>query len=265
MNNSLQRLAVSCIVLGVLVPGGDAQSALVTDTSTFQGFSVTYDSAVWGTLLSAREVDSFTQTQPVVQFGSGSFFLDPNLRVSSDGSAGPSSLTIQGQIVLDAKPGWGLYSAGFTQSGQWAITGTGAVSVDGSFIDISATNGQFFYTDQRAFTNPLTQGGDAQNGYYYIIGERSSLSRYGQLIIDYDIRLSALAANQPGSAQLFSDASDPSFLNRPGPYPDSNVVGTFVSVSYERVAPVPVPASLPLLFSGLAALSFLRRRRAKRG
>ncbi len=231
----------------------------MTDSTTFAGFSVTYDQALWGAIKFPFEADSFTQTLPVSQFGFGRLFLDPQLQVSSDGSAGPSALNLTGQIVLNAKPGWGLYDVNFTQSGQWTATGSGAVSVDGSFVDVSAPNAQFFYTDHRAFVSPLSDGPSGTTGYYYIIGERSSLSSFDQLTIDYDIHLSAFTPAEPGFANLFSDTSNPVFLGGPGPYPDSNIVGTFVSASFERVAAVPEPEQYGLIFAGLGALWLSRR------
>jgi hypothetical protein len=56
------------------------------------------------------------------------------------------------------------------------------------------------------------QNGEDASGYYYIIGERSSFSRFDQLTISYDLLLRAGAMDGAGSAQLFSDISDPSFL-----------------------------------------------------
>ena len=74
------------------------------------------------------------------------------------------------------------------------------------------------------------QNGEDANGSNYIIGERSSFSRFDQLTISYDLLLRATAMDGAGSALLFSDTSDPSFLGGRGPYPNSNVVGTFISV-----------------------------------
>ncbi len=109
---------------------------------------------------------------------------------------------------------------------------SGTVSVDGSFVDVVAPNAEFFFTNHQAFTSPLVQNGENASGYYYIIGERSSFSRFDQLTISYDLMLEAAAMNGMGFAHLFSDISDPSFLgNPPGPYPNSNIVGTFISVS----------------------------------
>ena len=261
MTAIVRRLILTPVLLAVLLAFlvVSAHGALITDSSSFTAFSVTYDQAVWGTVKFAFEADSFTLTPPVSQFGFGRFFFDPGLMVSSDGSAGPPNLTLTGQIILNAKPGWGLYNVTFAQSGQWTATGAGAVSVSGSFVDVSGANAQFFFTDHRAFTGVLSQTPNGTNGYYYIIGERSSLSRFNQLTIDYDIELSA-TTNGPGFADLFSDVSDPSFLGNPGPYPgsSSNIVGTFVSASFERVAVTPEPASYVLVLVGLA--TFLVRR-----
>jgi hypothetical protein len=132
------------------------------------------------------------------------------------------------------------------------------VTVDGLFVDVSGPNAQFFFTDHRAFTNLLSETPEGANGYYYIIGERSSLSQFNQLTVDYDIRLSA-ATNGSGFAKLFSDTSNPSFLGSTGPYPDSNVVGTFVSVSFERVSAVPEPESAMLAALGLLGIAIARR------
>ena len=76
------------------------------------------------------------------------------------------------------------------------------------------------------------QNGENASGFYYIIGERSSFSRFDQLTISYDLLLRATAMDGAGSALLFSDTSDPSFLGGSGPYPNSNVVGTFISVAF---------------------------------
>ena len=206
-----------------------------------------------GGLKFPHEADSSSQTLPVAQFGYGRFFFDPAFRVSSDGTSGPSELRVTGEITLTAKPGWGLYNANFTQSGQWASSGSGTIDVGSSFVDVVAPNAQFFHTNHQAFTNPLTQNSGMTTGYYYVIGERSSFSRFDQLTINYDLLLKAQSLDQLGSAKLFSDTSDPSFLGISGPYPASNIVGTFVSVGYERVAitTVPLPATIWLLGSGL--------------
>ena len=56
------------------------------------------------------------------------------------------------------------------------------------------------------------------------------------------------------------DISDPSFLgNPPGPYPNSNIVGTFISVSFERTTPVSEPNALMLVLAGLVALRLMHR------
>lgn len=248
-----------CIALA-LPASVPVRAATITDSTTFVGFSVTYDSAVWGPIKHAFEADSFGGPVPVVQFGFGRFFLDPGLTVSSDGSSGPSQLSISGQIVVTAKPGYGLYSANATQSGQWSTTGLGSVSVAGSLFDINAPGASFFYNDQRAFTGVLAQNADQANGFYYIINERSSLSRFGELTIDYDIELAALA-DAAGFARLFSDTSDPSTLFTPGPYPGagSNIVGTFLSIHYERFAVVDEPPVLALLICALVVVRLARR------
>ena len=100
-------------------------------------------------------------------------------------------------------------------------------------------------------------------GYYYVIGERSSFSRFDQLTINYDLLLKTQSLDPLGSAKLFSDTSDPSFLGSLGPYPASNIVGTFVSVGYERVATttVPLPATIWLLGSGLLGWAGVARKR----
>jgi len=219
---------------------------------------VTYDSALWGNIKFPHEADSFSQTLPVSQFGYGRWFFDPNFSVSSDGSAGPSELAITGEITLTAKPGWGLYHVNFTQSGQWTTSGSGSVSVDGSFVDVVAPNGEFFFTNHQAFTSPLEQNGEDSSGYYYIVGERSSFSRFDQLTISYDLMLQATAPNGAGSAHLFSDISDPSYLGNLGPYPNSNIVGTFISVAFERTTPVSEPGALLLVLAGLFTLGLIR-------
>jgi len=269
MKTWIKPFILAPVVLGLFIAflGRSAHGALITDSSSFTAFSVTYDQAVWGTLKFAHEADSFTGTLPISQFGFGRFFFDPGFKVSSDGSAGPTNFTLNGQIIFNAKPGWGLYDINFVQSGQWAATGSGAVSVNGSFVDVSGANAQFFFTDHRAFTDLLFQAPDGENGYYYIIGERSSISRFNQLTIDYDIELNA-TTNGPGFAKLFSDVSDPSTLGGSGPYPSgSNVVGTFVSASFERVAVTPEPASYVLVLVGLAMFWFVgitcRNRRSR--
>jgi hypothetical protein len=233
---------------------------MITDSTTFVGFSVSYDAAVWGALKHAHEADAFGGPVPVVQFGFGRFFFDPGFRVSSDGSDGPSQLSVSGQIVVTAKPGYGLYYGNVAQSGQWTTSGSGSVSVAGSLFDIHAAGGSFFYNDQRAYTGILSQGASQANGYYYILNERSSLSRFGELVIDYDIELSALAG-AAGFAQLASDTSDPSYLGGAGPYPGSNIVGTFLSIHYERFATVSEPTSPALLLAALLAIGLARRLR----
>ena len=250
----------SLLVLAAVTCVAPSRAALVTDSATFTGFSVTYDSAVWGNIKFAHEADSFSQTLPISQFGFGRWFFDPNFSVSSNGSAGPPQLAITGEITLNAKPGWGLYNANFVQSGQWATSDGGTVSVDGSFVDVVAPNGDFFFTDHRAFTSPLVQNGENASGYYYIIGERSSFSRFDQLTISYDLLLSATAIDGGGSGHLFSDTSDPSFLGGPGPYPESNIVGTFISVAFERTTPISEPSVLMLVLAGFFALQIRKLR-----
>ena len=248
---------LSVVLAFAFLTAAPVKAATITDSTTFVGFSVTYDAAVWGPIKHAFEADSFGGPVPVVQFGFGRFFLDPGFRVSSDGSNGPPLLSVSGQIVVTAKPGYGLYYANATQSGQWSTTGSGTVSVAGSLFDIHAPGGSFFYNDQRAFTGGLTQGPDLSEGFYYIINERSSLSRFGELTIDYDIELAALAG-AAGFAQLASDTSDPSYLFGPGPYPGSNVVGTFLSIHYERFATVDEPPAAALLLAGVLVLRLAR-------
>ena len=247
------------LLLGALICVAPSRAALITDSTTFTAFSVTYDSALWGSIKFPHQADSFSQTLPITQFGFGRWFFDPNLSVSSNGSAGPSELVITGEITLNANPGWGLYNVNFTQSGQWTTSGSGMVSVDGSFIDVVAPNAEFFFTNHQAFTSPLVQNGENASGFYYIIGERSSFSRFDQLTISYDLLLRATAMDGAGSAQLFSDTSDPSFLGGPGPYPNSNIVGTFISVSFERTTPISEPSALILVLVGLFALPLLQR------
>ena len=260
MKVSVRSFFLSLLVLGAIVCAAPARAALITDSTTFTAFSVTYDNALWGNIKFPHEADSFSQTLPISQFGFGRWFFDPNLSVSSDGSAGPPQLAISGEITLNAKPGWGLYHANFTQSGQWATSGSGTVSVDGSFVDVVAPNAEFFFTNHQAFTSPLVQNGENASGFYYIIGERSSFSRFDQLTISYDLMLQAGAMNGMGSAHLFSDISDPSFLgNPPGPYPNSNIVGTFISVSFERTTPISEPSALVLALAGLLTLGLMQR------
>jgi MYXO-CTERM domain-containing protein len=262
---SMRGFSFTCAVLHFLISGTAAHAATITDSTTFAGFSVTYDAAVWGPIRFAHEQDSFSGTLPVAQFGFGRFYFDPGFRVSSDGSAGPPEFRFRfrGQITIDAKPGWGLYYANFTQSGQWSTTGNGGVSVAGSVVDITAPNGEFFYDVQRAFTDPLVQGPDSASGYYYITRERSSFSKFDQLTIDLDILLEAFTPDGSGFARLASDVSDPSFLFGQGPYPNNNIVGTFLSIHYERVAIVDEPPGSVLLLGGLFAL-WLARRRSER-
>ena len=138
------RSFVLSLLLGAVICVAPSRAALTTDSTTFTSFSVTYDSALWGNIRFPHEADSFSQTLPISQFGFGRWFFDPNLRVSSNGSAGPPELAISGEITLNAKPGWGLYHANFTQSGQWATSGSGTVGVDGSFVDVVAPNAEFF-------------------------------------------------------------------------------------------------------------------------
>jgi hypothetical protein len=251
---------VEVVLAAVVVAAAPVRAATITDSTTFVGFSVTYDAAVWGTLKHAHEADAFGGPVPVVQYGFGRFFFDPGFRLSSDGSRGPSQLSVSGQIVVTAKHGYGLYYANVAQSGQWTTTGSGSVSVADSLFDIHAAGGSFFHNDQRAYTGILSQGTDQANGYYYILNERSSFSRFGELVIDYDIELAALAGTA-GFAQLASDVSDPSYLFGPGPYPGSNIVGTFLSIHYERFAPVAEPPLPALLLAGLLAIGFARRPR----
>ncbi len=259
----LARTAFLYLAVGLVAGPSAASATTLTDTTTFQALSVGYDSAVWGPIKSPFEADAFAGSPPVDQFGFARFFLDPNLSVSSDGSAGPPQLSLTGQIVLTAKPGWGLYDASFTQSGKWTTDGPGTVSVAGSIVDIMAANGQFFFDSQRAFTGVLNQTPASGDGYYYIYSEKSSFSRFDQMTIDYDIRLSATAGLNGELAGLASDLSDPSFLGHAGPYdPDFNIVGTFVSVAFERVAsPVPEPGTYMTLLAGLASLVPVARRR----
>ncbi len=259
MKVPVRSFFLSLFVLGAVI-GAPARAALITDSTTFAAFSVTYDSALWGNIKFPHEADSFSQTLPISQFGFGRWFFDPNLSVSSNGSAGPPQLAITGEITLNAKPGWGLYNVNFTQSGQWTTSGSGTVSIDGSFVDVVAPNAEFFFTNHQAFTSPLVQNGENASGFYYIIGERSSFSRFDQLTISYDLMLKAAALNSTGSAHLFSDISDPSFLGNPGPYPNSNIVGTFISVAFERTTPVSEPSALVLALVGLFTLGLMRRR-----
>ncbi len=118
MKMPVRSFFLSVLVLGAVIGGAPARAALITDATTFTAFSVTYDSALWGNIRFPHEADSFSQTLPVSQFGFGRWFFDPNLSVSSNGSAGPSELAITGEITLNAKPGWGLYNVNFTQSGS---------------------------------------------------------------------------------------------------------------------------------------------------
>ena len=259
MKMPLRPLFLSLLLLGEVIGVAPSRAALITDSTTFTGFSVTYDSALWGNIKFPHEADSFSQSLPVSQFGFGRWFFDPNLTVSSNGSAGPSELAVSGEITLDAKPGWGLYSVNFTQSGQWTTSGSGMVSVEGSFVDVVAPNAEFFFTNHQAFSSPLVQNGENASGFYYIIGERSSFSRFDQLTISYDLLLRAAAVDGAGSAHLFSDTSDPSFLGGPGPYPHSNIVGTFISVSFERTTPVSEPSALILVLVSVLALQLLQR------
>ena len=166
-------------------------------------------------------------------------------------------MAITGEITLTAKPGWGLYNVNFTQSGQWTTSGS-VVSVEGSFVDVVAPNAEFFFTNHQAFASPLVQSGENASGYYYIIGERSSFSRFDQLTISYDLMLQA-AMNGSGFAHLFSDISDPSFLGNPGPYPNSNIVGTFISVHFERMTPISEPSALILALVGFFTLGLMQR------
>ena len=87
------------VVIGTLVSPGFSQAMILTDSNTFDGFSVTYDSDVWGGLKFPHEADSYSQTLPVAQFGYGRFFFDPAFRVSSDGTSGPSELRVTGEIT----------------------------------------------------------------------------------------------------------------------------------------------------------------------
>jgi hypothetical protein len=253
------RSFFTLLLLGTVICVAPSRAALTTDSTTFAGFSITYDSAVWGNIKFPHEADSFSQTLPISQFGFGRWFFDPNLSVSSNGSAGPSELAVTGEITLNAKPGWGLYNVNFTQSGQWTTSGSGMVSVDGSFVDVVAPNAEFFFTNHQAFTSPLVQNGENASGFYYIIGERSSFSRFDQLTISYDLLLRATVMDGAGSALLFSDTSDPSFLGGPGPYPSSNIVGTFFSVAFERTTPISEPSALMLVLVGLFTLQLLQR------
>jgi len=252
------RVFFASLLLGAAVCVAPSRAAVITDSTTFTAFSVTYDSAVWGNIRFPHEADSFSQTLPISQFGFGRWFFDPNLSVSSNGSAGPPELAITGEITLNAKPGWGLYNATFIQSGQWTTSGSGMVSVDGSFVDVVAPNAEFFFTDHQAFTSHLVQNGENASGFYYIIGQRSSFSRFDQLTISYDLMLEAAAMNGSGSAHLFSDIGDPSFLGNPGPYPNSNIVGTFISVAFERTTPISEPSALMLALAGLFTLGLMR-------
>jgi hypothetical protein len=257
-------LATWVCVLGALFGAAvPARAAIVTDTTTFAAYSVTYDSAVWGPL---RFPFESVETLPFGDFGFARFFLDPNLRVSSDGSAGAPEQDVTGQIVFDAKPRYGLYGGNITQSGQWSTAGTGGVSVDGSVFDVTAPGGSFFFTQQQAFTSPLGPTADGMHGFYYIVGERSSFDRFDRLIVNYDLRLRAFAGTGSGVAQLASDVSDPSFLFGQGPYPGNNIVGTFASVYFERFPPAPTPVPEPgaMLLIAAASLAWCAMRPKRR-
>lgn len=256
---------ISALSLCTAVCLGSAHAALVTDTTTFTAFSVTYDETAWGPILFPREADSFSQTLPVSQYGYGRFYFDPELMASSDGSFGPSHLRITGRITFTTKPGWGLSHIDFDHVGQWTTTGSGGVSVADSFVDVSAPNTQFFYENHAAVSPPLEVTPNGTHGYYYITGERSTFSRSQQLSIDYDLQLSATIASEPGYARIWSDPSDPSYLWTPGLYPATNIVGTFVSASFERITPVPEPrTSLLVAVGSIAMLLWLRLRKKAR-
>jgi hypothetical protein len=259
MKVPVRSFFLSLLVLGGVICAAPARAALITDSTAFTAFSVTYDSALWGNIKFSHEADSFSQSLPVSQFGYGRWFFDPNLSVSSNGTVGPSELAVTGEITLNAKPGWGLYYVNFTQSGQWTTSGSGTVSVEGSFVDVVAPSANFFFTNHQAFSSPLVQNGENASGYYYIIGERSSFSRFDELTISYDLMLEAAALNGTGFAHLFSDISDPSFLGNLGPYPNSNIVGTFISVHFERTTAVSEPSALMLALVGLFALGLMQR------
>jgi len=239
-----------------------AEAAVVTDSTTFTAFSVTYDAEVWGAIQFAREADSFSGTLPVAQFGFGRFFLEPGFALASDSSSGPAALGVSGSFTITAKPGFGVYSAGFQHTGRWSVRGSGTVSVEGSVVNVDGAGTSFFFNRQDAFTEPLLplsgQDPEVTSGYYFVVGERSSLTKVDELTITYDLRFAASASNPLSAATLFSDPVDEAHLS--GSYPATNVVGTGVFVDFERLAPVPEPLAATYFLAGIGIILYLRRR-----
>ena len=64
MTTMMRRFILPLVLLAVFISflGVSAHGTLITDSSSFNAFSVTYDQAVWGTLKFAFEADSFTLT-----------------------------------------------------------------------------------------------------------------------------------------------------------------------------------------------------------
>lgn len=236
-------------------------AAMITDSTTFTAYSFTYDDAQWGPVRNAREADSFKQTLPVEQWGFGIFFLEPRVRLSSDGSDGPAQARLTGQIRLQAKPGFGLYDLNMTHSGDWMTRGGASVSTAGSSIEVSAPNGQFFYDVQQTTNEPLFTDGEDTYGYFFVSGEKSSFSRFDRMTIDYDLRY---AVSAPGPDDLALLATDPSTLVEVRDYPQYYDIGTFVSASFERIAVVPEPSSFSLL-ACVALMTLSCRRLLARG
>lgn len=233
-----------------------AHSVPIVDETTFQAFTVTYDPGSLGMLQFGYEADPFTGLPPADQFGFGRMFFSPAVRAETSSVEPSSAASLTGEIRLDAKPGWGLYNANFTQSGQWRTSGSGTVGVDRSAIDIDLGSSSPFYNDNRSFLGNLS----SDSGFYYLIREVSTFDRLSSVVIRYSINLAAIAPTSTDSALIFADIADPTTLGTPGPYFGSNIVGTFLSASFERVEVVSEPGQLSLVLLGLGLALAARRR-----
>lgn len=75
MKMPVRSFFLSLLLLGAVTCVAPSRAALITDSTTFTGFLVTYDSALWGNIRFPHEADSFSQTLPISQFGFGRWTL----------------------------------------------------------------------------------------------------------------------------------------------------------------------------------------------